>query len=99
MSLKKVKKGDTVIMVGFTGMQMGVFPVVKADEKKITIEKADGTQLAFNRKDGKQSKVEEGKERFANKIIEDDGTYKPPQRKKKADKKKDKKDKKSETVS
>ena len=40
--------------------------------------------MVFSRKSGKQTNVEEGKERYANSIMEDDGSYVPPQRKKKA---------------
>lgn len=86
MSLKDVKKGDSVILCGFTGIKLGVFEVKKSTEKNITLEKKDGTLMVFSRKTGKQTNVEEGKERYANKIMEDDGSYKPPQRKKKGKK-------------
>ena len=102
MSLKDVKKGDTVIMCGFTGIKLGVFEVAKASEKSITVMKKDGTPLVFSRKSGRQTNVEEGKERYANKIIEDDGSYVAPKRngKKKAEKpsKKKKPAKKSEDI-
>lgn len=93
MSLKNIKKGDTVIMCGFTGIKLGVFEVAKASEKSITVMKKDGTPLVFSRKTGKQTNTEEGKERYANSIIEDDGSYVAPQRgtKKKAEKKTTKK--------
>ena len=81
-----VSKGDSVILCGFTGIKLGVFEVKKATEKNITIEKKDGTLMVFNRKTGKQTNVEEGKEKYANKIIEDDGSYTPPRRKKKGNK-------------
>lgn len=84
MSLKDVKKGDSVILKGFTGIKLGVFEAVKATENTITLEKKDGTLMVFSRKSGKQTNVEEGKERYANSIMEDDGSYVPPQRKKKA---------------
>lgn len=86
MSLKDVKKGDSVILCGFTGIKLGVFEVKKSTEKNITLEKKDGTLMVFSRKTGKQTNVEEGKEQYANKIMEDDGSYKPPQRKKKGKK-------------
>lgn len=102
MSLKNIKKGDTVIMCGFTGIKLGVFEVAKASEKSITVMKKDGTPLVFSRKTGKQTNTEEGKERYANSIIEDDGSYVAPQRgtKKKAEKKTTKKkaSKKAEEV-
>lgn len=102
MSLKNIKKGDTVIMCGFTGIKLGIFEVAKASEKSITVMKKDGTPLVFSRKTGKQTNTEEGKERYANSIIEDDGSYVAPQRgtKKKTEKKATKKkaSKKAEEV-
>lgn len=90
MSLKNIKKGDTVIVKGFTGIKLGVFEVAKATEKSITVEKKDGSLLIFSKKDGKQTNVEEGKEKYANSVMEDDGSYVKPNsggRKKKAAKK------------
>lgn len=84
MSLKKVAKGDTVILKGFTGIKLGVFEVEKATEKNITISKQNGDKLIFSRATGKQLNVEEGKEKWASSIMEDDGSYVRPQRKKKA---------------
>lgn len=76
MSVAKIKKGDTVIMCGFTGMKLGVYEVVAADDKKVTVEKADGTKVSFDRKTGKQLKPNNPK--YANFIIEDDGSYVNP---------------------
>ena len=90
MSLKNVKKGDSVIVKGFTGIKLGVFTVAKATEKNITVEKKDGSLMIFSKKDGKQTNVEEGKERYANSVMEDDGSYVQPHRGKKT-KKEDKK--------
>ena len=90
MSLKNVKKGDSVIVKGFTGIKLGVFTVAKATEKNITVEKNDGSLMIFSKKDGKQTNVEEGKERYANSVMEDDGSYVQPHRGKKT-KKEDKK--------
>ena len=73
-----MKKGDSVILCGFTGMKLGVYEVTAATKSAITIEKADGTELVFSRKTGKQTNVAEGKERYANSIIEDDGSYENP---------------------
>lgn len=78
MSLKSIKKGDNVIVKGFTGIKLGVFEVAKATEKSITIEKKDGSLMIFSKKDGKQTNVEEGKERYANSVMEDDGSYVKP---------------------
>lgn len=95
MSLKSIKKGDSVIVKGFTGIKLGVFKVAKATEKNITVEKKDGSLMIFSKKDGKQTNVEEGKERYANSVMEDDGSYVQPHRgKKTADKKPAKKAKK-----
>lgn len=84
------KKGDTVILCGFTGIKLGVFEVTAATKKTLTLTKANGYELIFDRKTGKQINVEEGKEKYANRIIEDDGSYVAPTRsgaKKKATKK------------
>ena len=84
------KKGDTVILCGFTGIKLGVFEVTAATKKTLTLTKANGDELIFDRKTGKQINVEEGKEKYANRIIEDDGSYVAPTRsgaKKKATKK------------
>ena len=84
------KKGDTVILCGFTGIKLGVFEVTAATKKTLTLTKANGDELIFDRKTGKQINVEEGKEKYANRIIEDDGSYVAPNRsgaKKKASKK------------
>ena len=83
------KKGDTVILCGFTGIKLGVFEVTAASKKTLTLTKANGDELIFDRKTGKQVNVEEGKEKYGNKIVEDDGSYVAPTRtgKKKADKK------------
>lgn len=84
------KKGDTVILCGFTGIKLGVFEVTAATKKTLTLTKANGDELIFDRKTGKQINVEEGKEKYANRIIEDDGSYVAPTRsgaKKKASKK------------
>lgn len=81
MDLKNIKKGDSVILCGFTGIKLGVFEVAKATDKTVTLEKSDGSQLIFSKKSGKQTNVEEGKERYANRIIADDGSFVPPRKK------------------
>lgn len=88
------KKGDTVILCGFTGIKLGVFEVTAATKKTITLNRKKGGELIFDRKTGKQINVEEGKEKYANFIIEDDGSFVSPTRsgaKKKATKKPTKK--------
>lgn len=99
MSLKSIKKGDSVIIKGFTGIKLGVFTVAKATDKTITVEKKDGSLMIFSKKDGKQTNVEDGKEKYANTVMEDDGSYVKPnsgKRKKAADKKPAKKESKKE---
>lgn len=78
MSLENIKKGDTVIVKGFTGIKLGVFEVAKATEKSITIKKKDGSLMIFSKKDGRQTNVEEGKEKYANSVMENDGSYVKP---------------------
>jgi len=96
MSLKNIKKGDTVIVKGFTGIKLGVFDVAKATEKNITVEKKDGSLMIFSKKSGKQTNVEEGKEKYANSVMENDGSYVAPKRGKKKAKKTVEKPKKKE---
>lgn len=80
MSIQTAKKGDSVILCGFTGIKLGVFRITAATKKTVTLTKANGDELIFDRKSGKQINVEEGKEKYANKIIEDDGSYVAPTR-------------------
>ena len=82
MSLSTLNKGDKVIVKGFTGIKLGVFEVAKVKEKSIVVNKKDGTEMIFSKKTGKQTNVEEGKEKYANSIMIDDGSYVPPTRKK-----------------
>ena len=81
------KKGDSVILKGFTGIKLGVFEVTSATKKTVTITKRNGDELIFDRKTGKQTNVEEGKEKYANSIMEDDGSYVAPSTKGAAKKK------------
>lgn len=72
------KKGDKVILKGFTGIKLGVFEVVSVTKKTVTINKKNGDELVFDRKTGRQINVEEGKEKYANSIMEDDGSFVAP---------------------
>ena len=83
----EMKKGDKVIVKGFTGIKLGVFPVESTTKKTITVLKKNGDEMIFDRKTGKQVNVEEGKEKYANSIMEDDGSYVKPNRSKKTSKK------------
>lgn len=73
-----INKGDKVILKGFTGIKLGVFEVKSSNKKTVTIEKKNGDELIFDRKTGKQVNVEEGKEKYANTIMEDDGSFVAP---------------------
>lgn len=74
----ELKKGDKVILKGFTGVKLGVFEVDSATKKTVTVLKRNGDEMIFDRKTGVQVNVEEGKERYANSIMEDDGSYVAP---------------------
>ena len=74
----ELKKGEKVILKGFTGIKLGVFPVESTTKKTITVMKKNGDEMVFDRKTGKQINVEEGKERYANFIMEDDGSFVAP---------------------
>ena len=74
----EVKKGDKVILKGFTGIKLGLFEVDTATKKTVTIIKRNGDEMVFDRKTGRQINVEEGKERYANFLMEDDGSYVAP---------------------
>lgn len=82
----KIEKGSKVILCGFTGIKLGVFEVTKADKKTIEIVKADGKVLKFSAETMVQVGLPEEKQKYANSIMEDDGSYVKPQRKKKAEK-------------
>lgn len=73
-----LNKGDKVILKGFTGVKLGVFEVKSTTKKTITVLKRNGDEMIFDRKTGKQVNVEEGKERYANSIMEDDGSFVAP---------------------
>lgn len=74
----ELKKGEKVILKGFTGIKLGVFEVASTTKKTITVLKKNGDEMVFDRKTGKQVNVEEGKERYANSIMEDDGSFVAP---------------------
>ena len=74
----EIKKGAKVILKGFTGIKLGVFEVVAATKKTVTINKRNGVEMVFDKATGKQINVEEGKEKYASSIMEDDGSYVAP---------------------
>ena len=79
------KKGDKVILCMFTGLKSGVKEIVKADKKSVTILANNGSELVFDAKTNKQISPAPKAEKWANYIIEDDGSFVP---KKKVRKKK-----------
>lgn len=76
----ELKKGDKCIVKGFTGIKLGVFEVAAASKKTITVMKKNGDEMIFDKKTCRQVNVEEGKEKYANTIMEDDGSYTAPNR-------------------
>lgn len=78
--MMETKKGENVIVKGFTGIKLGVFTVESTTKKTITVMKKNGDEMIFDRKTGKQINVAEGKERYANSIMEDDGSFVAPSR-------------------
>ena len=81
-----MKKGDKVILCMFTGCKTAVKEVVKADKKTITIVANNGKELIFDAKTLKQIEPAPKAEKWANYIMEDDGSF-VPKAKKKAEKK------------
>ena len=88
--MAEFKKGDSCIIKGFTGIKLGVFQVASVTKKTITVLKKNGDEMIFDRKTCRQVNVEEGKEKYANFIAEDDGSYVAPNRSSKKASKKDK---------
>lgn len=74
----ELKKGDKVILKGFTGIKLGVFEIASATKKTVTVIKKNGDEMIFDRKTGRQVNVEEGKEKYASSIMEDDGSFVAP---------------------
>lgn len=65
----KHKKGETVVLLTFTGMRIGEFEVVAADKATLTIHTSKGEQ-SFDRKTGLQLDMPEGKEKYAGKVVD-----------------------------
>lgn len=80
----EAKKGEKVIVKGFTGIKLGVFEVTGVTKKTISVTKRNGDEMIFDRKTGRQTNTEEGKEKYANTAMDDDGSYVAPTRKKAA---------------
>jgi outer membrane biosynthesis protein TonB len=84
MGLANVTKGDAVVLLGFTGIRLADVKIKAATKTELTVEKADGTLMIFDRKTGVQKNVVEGKEKYANKIVHPDDAPAPKEKKAKA---------------
>lgn len=87
MSVAEAKKGDKVVLLGFTGIRLAEVEIAKADKKSLTVIKADGKEMVFDRKTGIQTNTAEGKEKYANKIVDPEDAPAPKPKKAKAPKK------------
>lgn len=76
-----LKKGDKVILCMFTGCKTCVKEVVEANKKTITIVANNGKELIFDAKTMKQIEPAPKSEKFANYIMEDDGSFVPKPKK------------------
>lgn len=83
VSIAKAKKGDTVLLCMFTGCKTGIKEIIACDKNTVTLNTRIG-EAVFDRKTGKQIEPMPKNERYASYIVPDDGTFVPPQRKKKA---------------
>lgn len=81
--LASIKKGDEVVLLGFTGIRLKTFTVKSATKTEITIATAEKGDLTFDRKTGKQTNAANPK--YANKLVHPDDA---PAQKKPATKKK-----------
>ena len=70
MSLATATKGEIVVLLGFTGIRLADMKIKVATKTELHIEKKDGSLLIFDRKTGIQKNVAEGKEKYANKIVD-----------------------------
>lgn len=93
MSLASLKKGDTVILKMFTGCPVGVKTILAADKTTLTIETGKGDTV-FSKKTGKQIEPAPSQDKYANFVVEDDGSFVPPNKKKSKKKETPKKSKK-----
>lgn len=78
VKIKDVQQGDTVILRSFSGIKLGVFEVASATESQVKILCKNGDEMIFDRKTGRQLNPKKGKEGYASKIVEDDGSYVRP---------------------
>ena len=77
MTLATATKGDVVVLLGFTGIRLADMKIKVATKTELHIEKKDGKLLIFDRKTGIQKNVDEGKEKYANKIVAEEDAPAP----------------------
>ena len=73
--MAKIKKGQTMIMVGFTGIKLTRVEVADVTDKGIIAFKKDGTKMVFDKKTLVQTNAKN--EKYANRLIEDDPDWEP----------------------
>lgn len=95
----EVKKGDKVALVGFTGIRLADVEVSAVSKTQIKVMKKDGAEMIFDKKTGVQANLPEGKEKYANKIMDlKDAPVNKPKSKKEAKPAKPKKESKVQVV-
>lgn len=78
-----MKQGDNVILHMFTGVSIALKPIVLETSGTFVIKDNSGNDLVFDKTTLKQIKPAPKKERFANYITEDDGSFVPKTKPKK----------------
>lgn len=73
--MAKVKKGQTMIMVGFTGIKLTRVEVAEVTDKGIVVVKRNGEKVIFDKKTLVQTNAKS--EKYANRLIEDDPDWEP----------------------
>lgn len=87
MSVNKLNKGEKAILLGFTGIRLAEVTIAKVTKKEITVIKANGDEMIFDKETGIQTNVAAGKEKYANKLVHPDHAPAPKAKKEKAPKK------------
>lgn len=82
-----MKQGDKVILHMFTGVSIALKEIVKETSGSFVIKDNNGNDLVFDKNTLKQIKPAPKKDRFANYITEDDGSFVPKPKKEKKPKK------------
>ena len=85
-----MKTGDKVILHMFTGVAIAVKEIVADSKDTVTIKDKKGNDLVFDKQSLKQISPAPKNPKFANYIIDDDGSFVPKKDKKKAEPKKKK---------